>query len=150
VIGARRDIRRFRPDPLPVDVLTAVLASAHAAPSVGHSQPWRFVVVNEPATRDRAALPADRERHAQAARLDGLATSVAALLAVRLEPAVAAHLIAGQRSREVAHPAVLADLGLEPLLDLRIRAGEGVGACLAAQLVRSASDIRSRAARTSR
>ena len=36
--------------------------------------------------------------------LDGLATSVAALLAVRLEPAVAAHLVAGHRSREAAHP----------------------------------------------
>jgi nicotinate-nucleotide--dimethylbenzimidazole phosphoribosyltransferase len=80
--------------------------------------------------------------------LDGLATSVAAALAVRFEPAVAAHLIAGQRSREVAHTAILAHLGLEPLLDLRIRAGEGVGACLAARLVRDAILIRRHAART--
>ena len=43
----------------------------------------------------------------EAVVLDGLATSVAALLAVRHEPAVAAHLVAGHRSREVAHPAVL-------------------------------------------
>ncbi|MCW2621169.1 MAG: cob(II)yrinic acid a,c-diamide reductase [Frankiales bacterium] len=70
--------------------------------------------------------------------LDGLATCVAALIAVRLEPGVAAHLVAGQRSRELAHPLVLAELGLEPLLDLRIRAGEGVGACLAAGLLRTA------------
>src|SRR5437763_13806343 len=65
--------------------------------------------------------------------LDGLATSVAALLAVRLEPAVHAHLVAGHRSRERAHHAVLVELGLEPLLSLRLRAGEGVGACLAAR-----------------
>jgi len=79
--------------------------------------------------------------------LDGLATSVAALLAVRLEPAVQANLIAGQRSRERAHRAVLTELGLEPLLDLRIRAGEGVGACLAAQLLLSGLRVRRAAGR---
>jgi len=67
--------------------------------------------------------------------LDGLATSVAALAAVRLEPGAAAYLVAGQRSRERAHEAVLDHLGLEPLLDLRLRAGEGVGAALAASLL---------------
>ena len=80
--------------------------------------------------------------------LDGLATSVAALIATRLEPAVAAHLIAGQRSREAAHGAVLQHLGLEPLLDLRIRAGEGTGACFAAGLLRSALAVRGDTART--
>jgi len=80
--------------------------------------------------------------------LDGLATSVAALVAVGLEPAVAAHLIAGQRSREAAHGRVLQHLGLEPLLDLRIRAGEGVGACLAAGLLRSGLLLRREAAQT--
>ncbi len=70
--------------------------------------------------------------------LDGLVTSVAALLAVRAEPAVQAVLVAGQRSRERAHQAVLTELGLEPLLDLRLRSGEGVGACLAAQLLLTA------------
>ena len=82
--------------------------------------------------------------------LDGLATSVCALAAVRAEPAVAAHLVAGQRSREKAHAAVLRELGLEPLLDLRIRAGEGVGAALAAGLVHDARSLRRRVARTSR
>ncbi len=81
--------------------------------------------------------------------LDGLATSVAAVIATRLEPAVAAHLVAGQRSREAAHGSVLEHLGLEPLLDLRIRAGEGVGACLGAGLLRSALGIRVGTALTS-
>ncbi len=66
----RRDIRRFRPDDLEPEVLERILAAGHAAPSVGHSQPWRFVVVREPATRDAAALMADREWHRQS---DGLA-----------------------------------------------------------------------------
>lgn len=80
--------------------------------------------------------------------LDGLATSVAALVALAEEPAVAAHLVAGQRSREPAHSAVLAALGLEPLLDLRIRAGEGAGAALAVDLLRHAWAVRAGTART--
>lgn len=80
--------------------------------------------------------------------LDGLATSVAALVAVSAEPAVAAHLVAGQRSRELAHPAVLGALGLEPLLDLRLRAGEGAGAALATGLLKAGLRVRSDTART--
>lgn len=81
--------------------------------------------------------------------LDGLVTSVAALLAVRLEPAAQSALVAGQRSRELAHAAVLDELGLEPLLQLRLRAGEGVGACLAAQLLLTALRARQATARVS-
>jgi nicotinate-nucleotide--dimethylbenzimidazole phosphoribosyltransferase len=81
--------------------------------------------------------------------LDGLATSLAALVAVRLEAAAQAALVAGHRSRERAHAAVLTELGLEPLLDLRLRAGEGVGACLAAQLLLAALGVRRTAGRTS-
>lgn len=80
--------------------------------------------------------------------LDGLLTSLAALAAVQLEPAVAQHLVAGQRSRERAHAAVLGRLGLEPLLDLRIRAGEGAGACFAAGLLLAALRVRRETART--
>ena len=81
--------------------------------------------------------------------LDGLATSVAALLALRLAPAVHAHLVAGHRSRERAHRDVLVELGLEPLLDLRLRAGEGVGACLAARLLLTGLEVRATAGRVS-
>ncbi|WP_347060069.1 5,6-dimethylbenzimidazole synthase [Blastococcus sp. HT6-30] len=66
VVDARRDVRRYRPDPVPPDLLRTVLGAGHRAPSVGHSQPWRFVVVTEQATRDRAAALADRERLRQA------------------------------------------------------------------------------------
>lgn len=80
--------------------------------------------------------------------LDGLATSVAALAAVRIEPGAAAYLVAGQRSRERAHPAVLEHLGLEPLLDLRLRAGEGVGAALASAMLVSGLALRHGIGRT--
>ena len=79
--------------------------------------------------------------------LDGLVTSVAALLAVRAEPAVQAALVAGQLSRERACHAVLAELGLKPLLRLRLRSGEGADACLAAQLLLTALGARRATAR---
>lgn len=79
--------------------------------------------------------------------LDGLATSVAALAACRLEPAVQAYLIAGQRSREKGHSLVLDELGLEPLLDLRLRAGEGIGGVLAAGMLFQALEARRRSVR---
>jgi nicotinate-nucleotide--dimethylbenzimidazole phosphoribosyltransferase len=80
--------------------------------------------------------------------LDGLATSVCALAAVEVEPGVAAYLVAGQRSRERAHQAVLEHLGLEPILDIRLRAGEGVGAAMAARTLADARQLRARIART--
>ena len=79
--------------------------------------------------------------------LDGLVTSVAALLAVALVPATAAHLVAGQESREQAHRLVHVQLGLEPLLSLRFRSGEGVGALLATQLLRSGARLRAQTGR---
>ncbi|MDO9356042.1 MAG: nicotinate-nucleotide--dimethylbenzimidazole phosphoribosyltransferase, partial [Solirubrobacteraceae bacterium] len=60
---------------------------------------------------------------------------VAAIGAVRREPLVAESLLAAHRSAEPAHTAVLAELGLEPLLDLRLRLGEASGALLALPLL---------------
>lgn len=53
LFAMRRDIRGFRPDPLPEDALERLLAIACLAPSVGLSQPWRFVLVDTPARRAR-------------------------------------------------------------------------------------------------
>jgi 5,6-dimethylbenzimidazole synthase len=47
----RRDVRRFRPDPLPVGTLERLFETACLAPSVGLCQPWRFVVVDDPRRR---------------------------------------------------------------------------------------------------
>jgi nicotinate-nucleotide--dimethylbenzimidazole phosphoribosyltransferase len=73
--------------------------------------------------------------------LDGVVTGAAALLAVRLKPAAAGYLVASHRSPEPAHSLVLAELGLEPLLDLGLRLGEGSGAALALPLVHAARAI---------
>lgn len=68
----RRDVRRFRRDALPVGMLDQLLATAGAAPSVGLSQPWRFITVDDPARRD--AVRADF----QACNAAALATQDAA------------------------------------------------------------------------
>jgi 5,6-dimethylbenzimidazole synthase len=47
----RRDVRRFRPDPMPAGLLEELLRQVALAPSVGYSQPWRFVAVDDPARR---------------------------------------------------------------------------------------------------
>jgi nicotinate-nucleotide--dimethylbenzimidazole phosphoribosyltransferase len=67
--------------------------------------------------------------------MDGFPTSVGALAAARLCPAVKGYLIAGHRSVEAGHRAVLRDLEATPLLDLGCRLGEGTGAALAMGLV---------------
>ncbi|HEY5833608.1 nicotinate-nucleotide--dimethylbenzimidazole phosphoribosyltransferase [Streptomyces sp.] len=70
VIRERRDIRNgFRPDPIPHDVLLRVLEAAHTAPSVGHSQPWDFVVIRSERTRERMHDLAMRQRDAYARTL---------------------------------------------------------------------------------
>ncbi|MBV9818886.1 MAG: nicotinate-nucleotide--dimethylbenzimidazole phosphoribosyltransferase [Solirubrobacterales bacterium] len=70
VIGARRDIRRFRPDDIDDELLTRVLGAAHRAPSVGLMQPWRFIVVRSLSTRIAIRSLAQRERLRQAGRLN--------------------------------------------------------------------------------
>ncbi len=47
----RRDVRHFRADPVPAAMLDALLEVASLAPSVGLSQPWRFVTVDDPTRR---------------------------------------------------------------------------------------------------
>jgi 5,6-dimethylbenzimidazole synthase len=47
----RRDVRKFRRDPLPAGALDRLIEIACLSPSVGLSQPWRFVIVDDPARR---------------------------------------------------------------------------------------------------
>ncbi|MBG06444.1 MAG: 5,6-dimethylbenzimidazole synthase [Pseudomonadota bacterium] len=47
----RRDVRRFRTDPLPSDTALRLIESARLAPSVGLSEPWRFATVSDPERR---------------------------------------------------------------------------------------------------
>jgi 5,6-dimethylbenzimidazole synthase len=50
----RRDVRRFRPDPVAPELIRRLLKQTGLAPSVGLSEPWRFVMVESPAARAAA------------------------------------------------------------------------------------------------
>ena len=69
--------------------------------------------------------------------LDGLISVACALMAERLAPGAAAWFAAGHRSTEPAQVFALEKLGLEPILDVSMRLGEGSGAVAAVPLVRS-------------
>lgn len=71
--------------------------------------------------------------------LDGVVSNSAALVAIALAPYSAGYIIAGHRSAEPGARIVLEFLGLEPLLDLGMRLGEGTGGLLAVPLVRAAA-----------
>jgi 5,6-dimethylbenzimidazole synthase len=74
LLAWRRDVRRFRPDPIPSETLAGLIAVACSAPSVGLSQPWRFVVVDDPVRR---RLILDEFRRCNAAALQSYADAVA-------------------------------------------------------------------------
>ena len=73
--------------------------------------------------------------------LDGVVSNSAALVACALSPDSADFMIAGHVSAEPGARIALEELGLEPLLDLRMRLGEGTGGLLAVPLVQAAARV---------
>ena len=73
--------------------------------------------------------------------VDGFISTAAAMIAVSLAPRTADYLFAAHCSVELGHRLMLEWLGLEPLLDLNLRLGEGTGAVLAFHLLDSATRI---------
>jgi nicotinate-nucleotide--dimethylbenzimidazole phosphoribosyltransferase len=71
--------------------------------------------------------------------LDGIVSLAEVAIAAELEPGLIAWCAAGHRSTEPAQQVALDKLGLEPLLDLGLRLGEGTGALAAIPLLRSAA-----------
>jgi nicotinate-nucleotide--dimethylbenzimidazole phosphoribosyltransferase len=70
--------------------------------------------------------------------LDGVVSMTAALVAAAIAPGAAGWWLASHRSTEPAQQAALAHLGLDPLLDLGLRLGEGTGALVALPVVQAA------------
>jgi 5,6-dimethylbenzimidazole synthase len=71
VLNRRRDVRaEFTGEPLDPAALDRILAAAHAAPSVGLTQPWDFVLVADPVTRQAFADHVQSERAVFAGSLD--------------------------------------------------------------------------------
>jgi nicotinate-nucleotide--dimethylbenzimidazole phosphoribosyltransferase len=73
--------------------------------------------------------------------VDGFIATSGALIAAGLAPAARAYFISGHRSAEPGHDLALKSLGLDPLLNFRMRLGEGTGAVLAMPLVEASARI---------
>ena len=80
-------------------------------------------------------------RHRCIVVVDGFAVSVAALLANEMDARVRAHCVFSHCSAETGHRKLLEHLQAQPLLDLRLRLGEGSGAALAWPLIDSAARL---------
>ena len=73
--------------------------------------------------------------------VDGLISAAAALVAARLCPAIGGYLVAAHLGPEPGHRVALDALGLDPLLQLGLRLGEGTGAALALPIIAAAADV---------
>jgi nitroreductase len=56
VIKNRRSIRKYKPDPVPENVLNQILEAARLAPSDYHQQPWHFIIVKDPETKAKISI----------------------------------------------------------------------------------------------
>ncbi len=70
-IARRRDMRAFLPDPIPVELLARLLTAAHQAGSVGFSQPWNFIVVEDLDVRRQVRAHVEAERLRAASAFEG-------------------------------------------------------------------------------
>lgn len=59
----RRSVRFFSPDPVPRELIELAIRTASTAPSGAHRQPWRFVVVGDPAVKREIRIAAEAEEH---------------------------------------------------------------------------------------
>lgn len=118
----RRDVRHFRRDPVSPALIDGLLETATLAPSVGLSEPWRFVLVDDPARRRAvsdsfstcnaqalAAQPADRAALYARLKLAGL-EEAPCHLAVFADPSTAQGHSLGRAtmSETAAYSAVMA------------------------------------------
>jgi nicotinate-nucleotide--dimethylbenzimidazole phosphoribosyltransferase len=118
IVAIRDALRRARPFAADPIALLAVAGGADFAAMTG------FLV--QAAVRRTPVL------------LDGVVSGAAALVGAAVAPAAPAWWLAGHRSPEPAHRIALERLGLEPLLDLGMRLGEGSGALVALPVLRAA------------
>jgi nitroreductase len=60
-MNRRRSIRSFSSDPIPLDIVRTAIRAAGTAPSGAHKQPWRFVMITDPAIKHEIRLAAEAE-----------------------------------------------------------------------------------------
>ncbi|HEY8337553.1 MAG TPA: 5,6-dimethylbenzimidazole synthase [Tardiphaga sp.] len=104
LFGWRRDIRHFRTDPLPSGTIERLIGIACLAPSVGLSQPWRFVIVDDPIRR-QAVLDNFTSCNAEALKAcsDERASRYASLKLAGLREAPCHVAVFAERATAVGH-----------------------------------------------
>ena len=70
-IELRRDVRQFRPDPIPDEILARILNAAHRAGSVGYMQPWNFILVQDHERRKEIRRHVEQQRLRAAEAFEG-------------------------------------------------------------------------------
>ena len=138
-IRERRDVRvGFRPDPVAHDVLIRVLEAAHQAPSVGHAQPWDFLVIGDTDLRKRVhdlaqaeqdgyvhALPGTRARAFSGLKVEAI-LDAPLNIAVTVDPTRGGHHALGRHAKPMS-ASYAAALAVENLWVAARAEGLGVG-----------------------
>ena len=73
--------------------------------------------------------------------IDGLISTAGALIAYTIEPKIKDYMFAAHNSVEIGHKAMLDKMGLQPILDLNLRLGEGTGSALAMLMIEAGLKI---------
>ncbi len=137
VVRRRRMVRRFTDEPVPPETVDRLVRNAVRAPSAGFSQGWSFLVLTEPADRERfwtAATPAASERD-MSSWLAGMRTAPVLVVALCSKDAYLgryAEADKGWTDRDEARwpvPYWHVDAGMASLLMLQTAVDEGLGAC---------------------
>ena len=67
----RRSVRKFKPDPVPMETVLNVLDTAHYAPSGANEQPWRFFVITDPELKKRVRQSSEKGEREMYAKVSG-------------------------------------------------------------------------------
>jgi len=105
LVQSRRSIRRYLPQPVERDKILACLDAARRAPSAENSQPWRFVVIDDPEIRARFSAAAFGGVYA----LMRFAAAAPVLVLVLARPQILAHRL-GRQVQGV--PFAMIDIGI--------------------------------------
>lgn len=105
ILRGRRSIRRYLPTPIEREKLLACLEAARLAPSAHNSQPWRFIVVDDPEIKDRLASAAFSGIYSGSK----FAARAPVILVLLAKTAIMAHGLGGRLQRVPFH---LLDIGI--------------------------------------
>jgi nitroreductase len=123
LVASRRSVRKYDPRPVEAEKIELCLEAARLAPSASNGQPWRFIVVDEPALREEVALACV----GPGLNFNRFVKQAPVLVVLVLEPSTALNRI-GAIIKRVRYP--LIDIGIAAE-HLCLQAAEsGLGTCM--------------------